>query len=145
MKCKELMVGDFCRSGHGLPMQITNVGDDYAYATFVGNEGEPWEFDDKDEQPQPIEITYELLEANGWKALVKKYGTTTCDFGRIYESNGNYLKWYRYGIKLYIWFDYKTNNCELLAEVVMPVKYVHQLQQVLRLAGMTELANNFKI
>ena len=145
MKCKELMVGDFCRSEHGLPMQITNVGDDYAYATFEGNEGNPWEFDDKDEQPQPIEITYDLLEANGWKALVKKYGTTTCDFGRIYESNGNYLKWYKYGIKLYIWFDYRTNNSELLAEVVMPVKYVHQLQQVLRLAGMTELANNFKI
>ena len=145
MKCKEFMVGDFCRSGHGLPMQITNVGDDYAYATFEGNEGDPWEFDDRDEQPQPIEITYDLLEANGWKALVKKYGTTTCDFGRIYESNGNYLKWYRYGIKLYIWFDYRTNNSELLAEVVMPVKYVHQLQQVLRLAGMTELANNFKI
>ena len=145
MKCKELMVGDFCRSGHGLPMQITNVGDDYAYATFEGNEGDPWEFNDKDEQPQPIEITYELLEANGWKALVKKYGTTTCDFGRIYESNGNYLKWYKYGIKLYIWFDYRTNNSELLAEVVMPVKYVHQLQQVLRLAGMNELANNFKV
>ena len=145
MKCKELMVGDFCCSGHGLSLQITNVGDDYAYATFEGNEGDPWEFDDKDEQPQPIEITYDLLEANGWKALVKKYGTTTCDFGRIYESNGNYLKWYRYGIKLYIWFDYRTNNSELLAEVVMPVKYVHQLQQVLRLAGMTELANNFKV
>ena len=145
MKCKELMVGDFCRSGNGFPMQITNVGDDYAYATFEGNEGDAWEFNDKDEHPQPIEITYDLLEANGWKALVKKYGTTTCDFGRIYESNGNYLKWYKYGIKLYIWFDYRTNNSELLAEVVMPVKYVHQLQQVLRLAGMTELANNFKI
>ena len=139
------MVGDFCCSGHGLPMQITNVGDDYAYATFEGNEGDPWEFNNKDEQPQPIEITYDLLEANGWKALVKKYGTTTCDLGRIYESNGNYLKWYKYGITLYIWFDYRTNNSELLAEVVMPVKYVHQLQQVLRLAGMTELANNFKI
>ena len=139
------MVGDFCRSGHGLPMQITNVGDDYAYATFEGNEGDPWEFDDKDCPPEPIEITYDLLEANGWKALVKKYGTTTCDFGRIYESNGNYLKWYKYGIKLYIWFDYRTNNSELLAEVVMPVKYVHQLQQVLRFAGMTDLANNFKI
>ena len=57
MKCKELMVGDFCRSGHGLPMQITNVGDDYAYATFESNEGDHWEFNDKDEKPQLIEIT----------------------------------------------------------------------------------------
>ena len=48
-------------------MQITNVGDDYAYATFEGNEGDPWEFDDKDEQPQPILLTPEILEKNGWK------------------------------------------------------------------------------
>ena len=139
------MAGDFCRSGHGLPMQITNVGDDYAYATFEGNEGEPWEFDDKDEQPQPIEITYDLLEANGWKAHIKKYGTTTCDLGRIYKSKGNYLKWYRYGITLYIWFDNKIVNNGLLEDINIPVKYVHQLQQVLRIAGMTDLANNFKI
>lgn len=145
MKCQELQIWDWITDGHGFPMQITNVGDDYAYATFEGNEGGPWEFDDKDDKPQPIEITYDLLEANGWKALVKKYGITTCDFGRIYESNGNYLKWYRYGITLYIWFDYKNANTGLLADVNIPVKYVHQLQQVLRLAGMTDLANNFKI
>ena len=31
------------------------------------------------------------------------------------------------------------------ANIVIPVKYAHQFQQVLRLAGMAELANNFKI
>ena len=31
------------------------------------------------------------------------------------------------------------------SDIVILVKYVHQLQQVLRLAGMAELANNFKI
>ena len=36
------MVGDWCCDKHGYPMQITNVGDDYAYATFEGNEGDPW-------------------------------------------------------------------------------------------------------
>ena len=64
MKCKELMVGDWCRSGHGLSMQITNVGDDYAYATFEGNEGEPWEFDDKDYTPEPILLTDDILKRN---------------------------------------------------------------------------------
>ena len=42
MLCKELMYGDWCCDKHGFPMQITNVGDDYAYATFEGNEGDPW-------------------------------------------------------------------------------------------------------
>ena len=48
-KCRDLMVGDWITNRHGFPMQITNVGEDYAYATFEGNEGDPWEFDDKDD------------------------------------------------------------------------------------------------
>ena len=67
IKCRALTVGDWCCDKHGFPMQITNVGDDYAYATFEGNEGDPWEFDDKDDQPQPITIAKILLENNGWK------------------------------------------------------------------------------
>ena len=31
------------------------------------------------------------------------------------------------------------------ANIVIPIKYVHQLQQVLRLAGMTDMANDFKV
>ena len=55
------MVGDWITNRNGFPMQITNVDEDYAYATFEGNEGDPWEFDDKDNQPQPIEITEDIL------------------------------------------------------------------------------------
>ena len=66
IKCRALMVGDWCCDKHGFPMRITNVGDDYAYATFEGNEGDPWEFDDNDDQPQPIVLTPEILEKNGW-------------------------------------------------------------------------------
>ena len=145
MKCKELQIWDWITDGHGRPMQITNVGDDYAYATFEGNEGEPWEFDDKDEQPQPIEVTYELLEANGWKALVTKYGTTTCDLGCFYESNSALLEWDKSRKIFTIWCDWINVNGRKSADIIIPCKYIHQIQQVLRLAGMTELANNFKI
>lgn len=138
------MVGDFCRSGHGLSMQITNVGDDYAYATFEGNEGEPWEFDDKDEQPQPIEITYDLLKANGWKVLIDEYAVT-CDLCCFYESNGVLLEWDKSRKILTIWCDWIKGNGRISADIIIPCKYIHQIQQVLRLAGMTELANNFKI
>ena len=144
MKCKELMVGDFCRSGHGFPMQITNVGDDYAYATFKGNEGEPWEFDDKDEQPEPIEITYDLLKANGWKVLIDEYAVT-CDLCCFYESNSVLLEWDKSRKILTIWCDWIKGNGRISADIIIPCDYVHQIQQVLRLAGMTELANNFKI
>ena len=140
MKCKELMVGDFCRSGHGFPMQITNVGDDYAYATFEGNEGDAWEFNDKDEQPQPIKITKKLLKANGW--VIESYYSVEHNHNVDYyaKEEGRYeLMWDNGTLSIF------HNNNKSYYDIVVPVKYVHQLQQILRLAGMTELANNFKI
>lgn len=141
MKCKELMVGDFCRSGHGLPMQITNVGDDYAYATFEGNEGDPWEFDDKDDQPQPIEITEDILKKNKWK--VQGYTLDPSEHYYVKDEGRNHLIW-SYGI-LSILLNYEKDDDRVFSDIVIPVKYAHQLQQILRLTGLAELANNFKI
>ena len=143
MKCKELMVGDFCRSGHGFPMQITNVGDDYAYATFEGNEGDPWEFDDKDEQPQPIEITDEFFSKNNWEEHSYPLPHNLKQHYYVKDESENHPMW-KQGM-LAILPNCKKSNDGVYADIVITCKYVHQIQQVLRLAGMTELANNFKI
>ena len=143
IKYKDLMYGDWCRNGHGYPMQITNVGDDYAYAAFEGLEGDPWEFDDKDEQPQPIEITDKLLIANGWEEYNCTLFHNFQKYAYMSDANGNHLEW-KNG-ELSIWIDYEKGNDGVYSDIVIPVKYVHQLQQVLRLAGMTDMANNFKI
>ena len=127
MKCKELMVGDFCRSGHGFPMQITNVGDDYAYATFEGNEGDPWEFDDKDEQPQPIPLTPEILEKNGWKET---------QYWHEYQDGKNTIQ---------CRLPYMVGRINGIEIGRFKCKYVHQYQHLLRLCGLNELANNFKV
>ena len=127
MKCRELQFGDWCCSGHGLPMQITNVGDDYAYATFEGNEGEPWEFNDKEDRPEPIPITPEILEKNGWERngiFMEK---------RIDENT--HLRWTDICGSVLSQGNYYMCDC----------KYVHTLQHALRLCGLDELANNFKI
>ena len=141
MKCNELMIGDWCCNGNGFPMQITNVGEDYAYATFEGNEGDPWEFDDKDDQPQPIEITEDILKQNNWE--VQGYTLLPSEHYYVKDEDGNHLLW-SYGI-LSIFLDYEKDDDRMFSDVTVPCKYVHQLQQVLRLAGMAELANNFKI
>lgn len=143
IKCKDLMYGDWCRDGHGYPMQITNVGDDYAYATFEGLEGDPWEFDDKDFPPCAIEIMKELLKANGWEFYTCRRVDDTHITYCSKEEKENYLEWKNRD--LYIWFDYGKDYDEVYSDILVPCKYVHQLQQVLRLAGMTELANNFKV
>ena len=118
------MVGDWCCDRHGFPMQITNVGDDYAYATFEGNEGDPWEFDDKDAKPQPIILTPEILEKNGWWYDVEDMWLhDEVDFG-IERWNGGFQ-------------CYDINQIKLHS--------VHQLQHTLRLCGLNDLADNFKI
>ena len=144
MLCKELQYGDWCCDEHGFPMQITNVGDDYAYATFEGNEGDPWEFDDKDDQPCAIEITEEVLKVNEWR--VRSYTFLPNFKEYVKDESEKHLVWNK-GI-LNIWLDWE--RCEkyndgVYSDIVIPIKYVHQLQQALRLAGMTDMANNFKV
>lgn len=144
IRCRALMVGDWCCDLHGFPMQITTVGDDYAYASFEGNEGDPWEFDDKDDQPRPIEITRKLLEANGWEE--HSYYSSFHNLSNYFfmkDKNGNHLE-LKHGT-LAIWNDHEPDNDGVYYDIIIPIKYVHQLQQVLRLAGLTDMANNFKI
>ena len=127
IRCRALMVGDWCCDKHGFPMQITTVGADYAYATFEGNEGDPWEFDDKDDQPQPIILTPEILEKNGWKddGLWYEYQDGTNTIQSCLPDMRGIIN----GIEI------KEFQC----------KYVHQHQHLLRLCGLNELADNFKI
>ena len=132
MLCKELQYGDWVSAGGGLPMQITNVGEDYAYATFEGNEGDPWEFDDKDDQPQPIVLTPEILEKNGFiKVNSQRY-----DYG--YPYTDCYVK--VNPKKNMIHINGRNANSNLYSH-----SFVHELQRALRLCGLNELANNFKI
>ena len=132
IRCRDLMVGDWCCNEHGFPMQITNVGDDYAYATFEGNEGDPWEFDDKDDQPQPIPLTPEILEKNGFiKVNSQRY-----DYG--YPDTDCYVK--VNPKKNMIHVNGRNANSNLYSH-----SFVHELQRALRLCGLNELADNFKI
>ena len=144
IKCRDLMVGDWITNRNGLPMQITNVGEDYAYATFEGNKGDPWEFDNKDDQPEPILLSGTVLMDNGWDAHSYTSPHNLKIYYYVKDESGYHLVWNR-GI-LSIWLDWeKVKEEGAYANIVIPIKYVHQFQQVLRLAGMTDMANNFKV
>lgn len=121
------MVGDWITNRNGFPMQITNVGEDYAYATFEGNEGDPWEFDDKDDQPEPIPITPEILKKNGWKETA---------YWHEYQDDKNTIQCCLPDMRGIInGIEIEHFKCE----------YVHQYQHLLRLCGLDELADNLKI
>lgn len=132
IKCRALMVGDWCCDQHRFPMQITNVGDDYAYATFEGNEGDPWEFDDKDDQPEPIPLTPEILEKNGFiKVNSQRY-----DYGS--PDNDCYVK--VNPKKNMIHVNGRNANINLYSH-----SFVHELQRALRCCGLWDIAENFKV
>lgn len=144
MLCKELQIGDWITDNHGFRWQITVVGDDYAYATFEGNEGDPWEFDDKDDQPKPILLSGTVLIDNGWDAHSYTLPHNLKIYYYVKDEGGNHLLWN--SEVLSIWLDWEKDKEEgAYANIVIPIKYAHQLQQVLRLAGMIDMANNFKV
>ena len=145
IKCRDLMVGDCITNRNGFPMQITNVGEDYAYATWEGNEGDPWEFDDKGDQPEPIMLTHEILEKNGF------YDRNTQWYYKRFGSYGCF----DIAISL-VYRDIEVSKVCGAGTDCEEVEYgsaivfgndicVHTLQHALRLCGLDELADNFKI
>ena len=154
MKCKELQIGDWIQDKNGFQWQIIGVGDDYAYATFEGNEGEPWEFNDKDDQPEGIPITPEILEKNGWY-----YGLTSDEEEAEYFLDGcHYHRHWSYDEgagSISLIFPNEADGGELIIDdqsfnrhlnlVFCDTLHVHELQRALRLCGLNELADNFKV
>ena len=138
------MVGDWVANRNGSPMQIVAVDEDNAYAC-KGNEERPWIFgDDKGYEPQPILLSGIVLIDNGWDAHSYTSPHNLKIYYYVKDESGYHLVWNR-GI-LSIWLDWEEGkDGGAYANIAMPIKYVHQLQQVLRLAGLTDMANNFKV
>ena len=140
MKCKELQIFDWIQDENGSPMRIIKVGRDYACATFGDNEC-PWAFEDDDVQPEPIEITEDILKQNKWE--VQGYTLLPSEHYYVKDECGNYLL-LSHGT-LSIWLACGEANDGVFSDVTVPCKYVHQFQQVLRLVGLSEIADNFKV
>ena len=149
MKCKELQIGDWIQDENGFQWQIIGVGDDYAYATFEDNEGEPGDCDDKDDQREGIPLTKEMLDANGFR--YEK------DYGQFYRSIiGSYytelnmcacVEWRESSEgRSIVYIDCMKLTDSKESSVTMRTEfYVHTLQHALRLVGLSEIADNFKV
>ena len=125
MKCKELMINDWVSDKYGYLMQITVIGD--GYVSFEDDEGNLCQLDDKCNQPEPIPLTYEILKKNGWK---------DAEFWCEYQEGNNSIQACLPDMRGRInGIEIEHFKCE----------YVHQYQHLLRLCGLDELADNFKI
>ena len=127
IRCKDIMVGDYIANRNGSPMQIVAVDEDNAYAC-EGNEERPWIFGDYEGcEPEPIILTPEILEKNGWKET---------EYWHEYQDGKNTIQCCLPDMRGRInGIEIEHFKCE----------YVHQYQHLLRLCGLDELADNFKI
>ena len=125
MKCKELMINDWVSDKYGYLMQITVIGD--GYVSFEDDEGNLCQLDDKCNQPEPIPLTYEILKKNGWK---------DAEFWCEYQEGNNSIQ---------ACLPDMRGRINVIEIEHFKCECVHQYQHLLRLCGLDELADNFKI
>lgn len=109
MKATELMIGDWVKSRTGMNVKIVCISHDYPCVY------------------EPIPLTTEILEKNGWKETA---------YWHEYQDNKNAIQCCLPELRG------KINGIEVEH---FKCEYVHQYQHLLRLCGLDELADNFKI
>lgn len=125
MKANELMIGDWVMLDKSRPLtskkptQITLTD-----MIFIARK--------KGEECEPIPLTEEILKVNGFEPLQKMWYIKDTFIG--VDWNGNEIKECRFGEDV-LYFGHTNHK----------IKYVHELQHALRLCGMSELADNFKV
>ncbi len=127
MEAKELMIGDKV-----MVKVLSQIPDTYVLHTWTANDYS------RSLQVKPIPLTAEILEKNGLeKTLIDEeycYSLVTMDYVIVIRTNRDgYWKY--------------DSVREIGRGVVIQRKfdYVHQLQHALRLCGLDELADNFKV
>ena len=151
MKANELMIGDWVSDKYGYLTQITFIGN--GYVSFEDDEGNLCQLDDKCNQPEPIPLTPEILKKNGWYwALTSEEEDMVSLFEGAYDEHWVYDEG---AGEISLIFPEDTNGGLLKVDdqrfnrhlnfLWNDTLYVHELQNSLRICGLNELADNFKI
>lgn len=114
IQANELRIKNIVQDGNGFEMRVVSIHDDgTVYCDFDGNEGDVWEFDDKN-PCYGVELTEEILLEWGFKS-----DGLFCEFRRddyVFKSDFRY-----------IWiYDVELKNC-----ICVKCEYLHRLQNLL--------------
>ena len=124
MKATELQIGDWILYGDK-PVKVLQLSENGKY---------DW--------VKPIPLTYEILKKNGFKEAALKEPNTTNLVRKWWSKHGEiYIKEYYLARSREITYVVGGGHRMRIENIYM----VHQLQHSLRLCGLDELADNFKI
>lgn len=125
LSCKDLMIGDWVYNTHNQQNeQVAEIGSGLVMLAYNGL----FEYD----EIEPIPLTPEILEKNGMHLYNRKTNSLMeeCNHSGIFEEDDDYR------VELSLGYDgiirWTINGDEY---TIMPLDYVHQLQQALRLCG----------
>ena len=130
MKATELMIGDWVSVEDLIRCRVDKIFQDYVVCLdkrdneIIGN-------------IMPIPLTAEILEKNGFEQTGDSTFSISDDGMRFNAT------WWRESL-FYVGVYRRDNNSQN-EHFSLNVRYVHELQHILRLCGMNELADNFKI
>lgn len=130
MKATDLMIKDWVWAG--FPRRVEEINADY----FIASEGE--EFDTigyDDEDLEPIPITEDMLEMNGFEMSPQRHWLYSDDYYDLWIEQWSDSIWT---------VEYEDTEMETPEEKIT-FGYVHELQHFLRLCGCGEMADNFKV
>ncbi|MBR5377989.1 MAG: hypothetical protein IK135_02605 [Bacteroidales bacterium] len=131
MKTNELMIGDWVSAGYN--SKVTGIDLNTDAIRIAGNIG--WF---KTNEHEPIPITPEILEANGfliddedWFVWERRSGIYTLAEVKLYQEDD-------------VWHAalYGPEVCEIDD---LNIRFVHDLQHAMRLIGLHDFADNFVI
>ena len=135
MKAKDLMIGDWVLDTCGNLIQVKELLEDGINGDWDGAECDGVEaiYDDI----KPIQLTPEILEKNGFCFVKSSDRDTVWNGWWIYKS-----------LELGVCCLDREGNwpcCINITDSNVPCEYVHQVQHALRICGLNELADNFKV
>ena len=128
MKANELMIGDKV-----MVKVLSQIPNTYVLHTWTANDYS------RDIQVKPIPLTAEILEKDGWER----------DIDKEWEYNNSHIlphycyQWEKQNVKIEMYAGLEGFTISLI--IGRRFYAVHELQHVLRLYGLDELADNFKI
>ena len=125
MKAKDLMIGDWIKTGHLDYNKVQEIARDENMQWYISFACSATLF--RAYEFEPIPLTPEILEKNGWKET---------EYWHEYEDGNTIIQ---YSL---------SNIWGIINEIEIEhfkCEYVHQYQHLLRLCGLNELADNFKV
>ena len=128
MKAADLMIGDKV-----MVKVLSQIPNTYVLHTWTANDYS------RDIQVKPITLTPEILEKDGWER----------DIDKEWEYNNSHIlphycyQWEKRNVKIKMYAGFEGFTISLI--IGRRFYAVHELQHVLRLYGLDELADNFKV